>query len=129
MPKVTMYFDQTRAFNGPDAVEAIRMLGSQTRRLVAVFASVPGENLLDPRDDIDFIPQPYPPGTQTAAPVAFEIETIGYPARKAKLKRAEIVRLKRMIVDYFLEIQGCPDLDPKQPLIWIKYVDPDGQHV
>lgn len=119
MPKVTMFFHVDTSVPSQRRLSAI---GDRIRVLVAEAASTPGVTL-NANTDVDWIPQPYPRGTH--APISIEIETIGYPARKAKLTRERVLRLKEDI----LLIPQFPKFDPKTLLIWVKFQDPYGVHV
>ena len=125
MPKVTMFFK-------PDVVllelNFIPFAGfaNDVREWVAELASTDDVKLSI--DDVDFIPEPYPPGTATASPVAFEIEAIGFPTRKKKITSEARFTLKGKIIDGLSRIPGCPPIKVELPLIWLKYIDPDGDH-
>lgn len=90
-----------------------------------------GQALFEEVNDVDFIPQPqsYPLGTLVAHPISFEIETIGYPARKAKLTKDTMHLLKRRIADRLHQVGVDIPLHESALLIWLKYVDKDGLHV
>lgn len=126
MPKVTMFFK-------PSIVELelnfIPFAGfaSDVREWVAALASTNEVEL--GIDDVDFIPQPYPPGTLTADPIAFEIETIGFDSRKKKITSEALFTLKGKLIDGLSRVPGCPPIKVERPLIWLKYVDPDGHHI
>lgn len=124
MPKVTMFYhaDALQFQSGE-----LRILGQTIREYVANLASTDEVKL--GIDDVDFIPQPYPEGTLTADPVTFEIETIGYPARKARMSEESLITLKGKLIDDLACVSGCPPIKVARPLIWLKYVDPDGHHV
>ena len=85
------------------------------------------------RKDVDFIPIPYPRGSLVEYPVAFEIETIGFPERKAKLTHRFVDQLKDDIfgaLDHTELVNGnFWNISRDDPLVWIKYVDPDGPHI
>ncbi len=109
--------------------------GQLVRPLIAEACSIDGLKLVP--DDIDWIPCPYPPGTLVATSCAIEIETFGYPARIEKLSKERVRELKQAIVDIINEGAFVPNeadrkffkVDPDQPLIWVKYLGPDGHHV
>ena len=124
MPKVTMFYhaDALRFQSGE-----LRGLGQAIREHVAEFASTNEVKL--GIDDVDFIPQPYPQGTLTADPVAFEIETIGFKSRKERITFEQVVTLKGKIINELTCVSECPSIKVERPLIWLKYVDPDGHHV
>jgi hypothetical protein len=125
MPKVTMFFDETfYQHTGGKSVQ----FGREIQRLVAEVAST-DEVILDPVNDVDFIPQPYPLGTLVAHPISFEIETIGYPARKVKLTKDTMHLLKRRIADLLHQVGVDIPLHESDLLIWLKYVDKDGLHI
>lgn len=81
---------------------------------------------LSPSTDIDFIPIPYPAG-YIGLTVAIEIETIGYPERKAKVTKDTMLALKEEFL-WILKDIGI-NFDRKNPLIWVKYADPAGPFV
>ena len=125
MPKVTMYFDET--FYQHSGAKSVQ-IGREIQRLVAEAAST-DEVILDPVNDVDFIPQSYPRGTLVAYPISFEIETIGYPERKAKLTKDAMHLLKSKIADLLRKVDVDIPLHENALLIWLKYVDKDGLHV
>jgi hypothetical protein len=125
MPKVTMFFDESfYRHTGEKSVQ----IGREIQRLVAEAAST-DEVILDPVNDVDFIPQPYPRGTLVANPISFEIETIGYPARKSKLTKDAMHLLRRKIVDLLHKGNVVPPSHENALLIWLKYLDKDGLHI
>ena len=125
MPKVTMFFDETfYQHTGGKSVQ----FGREVQRLVAEAAST-HEVILDPINDVDFIPQPYPRGTLVANPISFEIEAIGYPARKAKLTKEAIFLFKRKLIDVLRTVSAVPPSRENGLLIWFKFVDKDGLHI
>ena len=81
---------------------------------------------LSPSTDIDFIPITYPAG-YIGLTIAIEIETIGSPERKAKVTKEMILALKNDFL-WILKQNGI-NFNEKNPLIWVKYVDPDGHYV
>ncbi|MDB5188073.1 MAG: hypothetical protein JWO50_593 [Candidatus Kaiserbacteria bacterium] len=101
--------------------------GLAIRKLVANAASTEATTL--GIEDIDFLPLMYPPGAQLSALFSFEVETIGYPDRKAKLTKSVVRQLKFDIIDVLADDPNGVKLDPAQPLVWIKYQDPDGPHI
>lgn len=118
MPKVTMYYRSTH-LNESDLL----IIGTEVRKLVAAAAST-NKVTLTP-SDVDWIPQFCGDATFTN-PVSIEIETIGYPERKQKLSNKELLmKLKSDI----LRILEFPPTGVGEPLIWVKYVDPDGLHI
>ena len=120
-----MFFDETfYQHNGGKSVQ----IGREIRRIVAEAAST-DEVILDPVNDVDFIPQPYPLGTLVANPISFEIETIGYPARKSKLTKEAMHLLKSKIADLLHTVDVDIPLHENALLIWLKYVDKDGLHI
>lgn len=122
MPKKSLYFDSNVVKLSP---EEWKELGRQLAVPLAQAMSTK-EHRLIPSTDIDFLPIPYPPG-YIGHKVAIEIETIGYPERKAKFTAVAAQNLK----DEFLRILAANGInfDAKNHLIWVKYVDPDGPHV
>lgn len=85
------------------------------------------------RKYVDLIPIPYPRGSLVEFPVAFEIETIGFPERKEKLTDRIVDQLKDDIF-VALDVAGLVggnfwNIRLDDPLVWIKYVDPDGPHI
>ncbi len=129
MPKVTLYFDDIRL---PFSANTLENIGRQVRPLVAGALSF-GESQLHPEEDVDFIVNAYSPESQVFYPASVEIETIGYPERKAMLGRAELLRLKLDILSVLREALTSDaitlHINPTKPLIWLKYVDPDGLHI
>lgn len=124
MPKVTMFYDAGRIQFLSDE---LRGVGSAVRELVAKLVST--DDVALGVDDVDFIPQPYPKGTLTADPITFEIETIGFATRKKRITFEELVTLKGKFIDELGCVAECPPIRVDRPLIWLKYVDPDGHHV
>jgi hypothetical protein len=124
MPKVTMFYhaDALQFQSGE-----LRGLGQAIREYVADLASTDDVKL--GIDDVDFIPQPYPQGTLTADPIAFEIETIGFKSRKEGITFERLTTLKGKFINELSCVAGCPPIKVERPLIWLKYVDPDGHHV
>ena len=133
MPKVTMYFlmpgggvRYPQQFYG-----RLEKSGMVIRDHVARAMSTSKVEL--ERKDVDFIPIPYPRGSLVEFPVAFEIEAIGFPERKAKLTDLFVDQLKVDMV-FALDVAGLVsgnywDIRCVNPLVWIKYVDPDGPHI
>ncbi len=101
--------------------------GLAIRQLVADAVST--EGTIFGIDDVDFLPTMYPPGTQVSAPLSFEIETIGYTDRKAKLREGLVQQLKSDIIKTMADGPYGVELDPDKPLIWLKFQDPDGLHI
>ena len=129
MPKVTFGYDA----NLYDlSEEKLRKLGQKVSELVAATASTPAfcdisEVVLDPEKDIDWLPMPFPVGAIIDLPVGIEIETIGFELRKLKMNEREIRSLKQRIANVLLEFGF--DLNPDDPLVWVKFTDSDGVHV
>lgn len=120
MPKVIFgYRDET--------LKGSWQLGQIKRGISSLVAETMSTDTvtLDPSTDIDFIPV-FCDGDSQTADIWIEIETIGFANRKKKFRENPeiLLNLKTAI----LTIDGFPDFDPKNPLIWIKYQDPDGPH-
>lgn len=122
MPKNNFYYD-------PKIIKLTPEEWTELGRTMAVpLAKVMSteSHRLSPSTDIDFIPIPYPDG-YIGLPIAVEIETIGYPERKAKVTEDMMRYLKGEFL--WLLMQVDINVDGKKPLIWVKYVDPDGHHI
>ncbi len=105
--------------------EHIKPLGLKLNKLVADSLSI-DEHKLNPETDIDFIPFVLH-NSAIAPPISFEIETIGFPLRKEKVTKAVMFDLK---IDFIAALTECDiKIDPETPLIWLKYIDPDGVHI
>ena len=119
MPKVVFSYVE----NGNVPKESIFGLGLAIRKLVAEAVSTEGKQLSE--NDVDWIPCPYH-SAAIAPAVGLEIETIGFPARKAKLTQEVLLELKAKIIS----LPNFPTVNNSSaPLIWVKYVDPDGLHI
>lgn len=130
MPKIVMIcdFDAMRFGTQPSYSRILKAFGLSLNKLVAEVVSTDDIHL-DPETDIDFIVQYLAPGS-IAPSISFEIETIGYPTRKQKLTADVMEQLKRDFVKTINEHDIFPQpLSADRPLIWLKYVDPDGHHV
>jgi hypothetical protein len=119
MPKVTFYYTPTQ-----QTTPVLLSLALAVRTAVAQIMSTPEHPL--PIAAVDWLPLEVPEGAVMAAH-SFEIETIGFPDRKAKVGDGKELKAA------FYEIADLHKLikvqEWTQPLIWIKYVDPDGPHV
>lgn len=113
VPKITMLFDPSRF---PLNLDEKRRIGNSARPLVASTFSAGHE--LHPGRDVDFIPQPYPEGTQVWSPVAFEIDAAETPARTEKLTDEVLQGLKTEFLRVLRRIPSCPDLADEDLLIW-----------
>ena len=99
-------------------------LGLKCRKLVAEAASTPEVPFTT--DDIEWITQPYGPGSSGVQNVSVEIRTIGRPERKAKLNKQRLLQLKQDFREAgFHQYMGGADV----PLIWMQFVDVEGAHV
>ena len=119
MPKVTMYYNPSKFHFLQNELHA---LGLKIRPLVATATST--EDILFTKKDIDWMVLTYPPGS-IGPPLSIEIETFGFPSRKKKLNEQTVLELKKKI----LSIPAFSKVDPNQPLIWVKFQDPDDVHV
>jgi len=102
--------------------EQLEVLGRHIRVLVARVASTATMPLTG--DDVDWLPQVNELGA-IAPHFALEITTIGYPQRKEAMGRERILELKRDI----LKLDSKFPVGPDDPLIWVKFTDPDDVHV
>jgi hypothetical protein len=122
MPKLTMYYPQSAGI-GNDHLNIIR---DPLRKLVAAVASTQESPLHTV--EVDFVPISYDDASAVfSQPVAIEIETIGFPFRKAKMTEEKMTALKPVIAGILDQIGLSVDLE--KPLIWLKFQDPDGCHV
>ncbi len=122
MPKNNFYYD-------PKVIKLTPEEWTELGRELAVplaHAMSTKNHPLSPSTDIDFIPIAYPAG-YIGLPVAIEIETIGYPERKTKVTENLMRALKRDLL-WILKENGI-NFDEKNPLIWVKYFDPDGHYI
>jgi hypothetical protein len=128
MPKVTMFFD-TAALGADDFALNFdfKKVGETIRELVAEAASTQDVPL--DKGDVDFIPMPYPRGTLVDNPISIEIETIGFPERKAKLKKEVVEDLKLKIAKLITDDEHSIPISMLRQLVWLKFQDPDGCHV
>lgn len=126
MPKVTFIYD-AREF--PLDPTSLKSMGEQVRPVVADLMST-SDTKLTP-DDVDWMPVAMPDGSIFGSPINIEIETFGFAERKKKLRE---VAFKDRILDALDPHVGGKPLAyglrlAKRPLVWIKYVDPDGLHI
>lgn len=129
MPKVTMYISSTMKNLEKFAKHfPLARVGEEIRSMVAKTFST-DTVCLDPCD-VDFIPTLYPPGTLVASPIAIEIETIGFPDRKAMVTKEVMQDLKFQLFEVLVRYgENSPDIHLDDPLVWLKYQDPDGFHI
>lgn len=122
MPKLTVYFPASTSISA----ETLILVKTALQSVVAEAAST--DSVVLSESDVDVLMTPYDPVLCSfSQAVAIELETFGYPVRKAKLTEAAMLDLKRELARH-LDLGGFPvDLD--KPLVWLKYVDPDGHHV
>jgi hypothetical protein len=119
-PKVIFnYAPELSPLSKRTAEARLERLGDRISKLVAKLASTRGATV----DFGNVIWLPVEIGLGSSAPfVSIEIEMIGLPALKAKLADGSaVMRLKKTI----LAIHKFPTWPPDQPLISIKYGDPD----
>jgi hypothetical protein len=122
MPKLTLYHPKGAGV-GNDHLSLIKV---SLQRLAAEAATTEESPLTF--EDVDFVPIAYDDAsTQFSQPVAIEIETFGYPARKAKMTKEAMTAMKVPVRDILAPVGLRVELD--KPLIWLKFQDPDGQHV
>lgn len=122
MPKVIFNHHSFGTQLKSGSPDHLALVGNVIRQLVADAVSTDYMKLTPA--DVDWVPVRYMQGTLAPA-YSIEIETIGYPERKKKLTFEVLLGLKRAI----LALPGFEDFDQRFPLIWVKYVDPDGQHL
>jgi len=128
MPVVTLKFM-------PNVLEskayALACIGAHFQWAVAracSFKDDEGEHTLE-SSDVDFVPYEYQLGS-IAAMLSIEIETYGFAGRKKKLNKTAMLALK---ADLMTAIQphltkGI-DFNEEDRCLWMKYVDPDGEHI
>lgn len=121
MPKVTMIYDPQKFRFDP---QELTKIGDALQHLVADLMSC-DDAALSPRD-VDWLPLAIPEGGSFASPISFEIETFGFDWRKAKVNEEALTDFKGDVLE-LPPFSG--KLSADMPLIWIKYVDPDGQHI
>ena len=120
MPRVTMFFDPTKENFGS---ELLHQIGLGVIPLVAQATST--EDVPLTNKDIEWIPQPYPPGSIISGRINFDIETIGFLSRKVKLNKETMLKLKEQILAF-----NCfATMKPEEISIWVKFYDADGVHV
>ncbi|MDB5264852.1 MAG: hypothetical protein JWN64_423 [Parcubacteria group bacterium] len=127
MPKVTMFIqagEMTKDFLLKFPIEKASLA---IRQMVADAAST--EGCIFGVEDVDFLPTFYPAGTKVSELISIEIETIGYPERKAKLTESAVRQLKLAFLQILAEDPAGITLDPDKPLVWLKFQDPDGHHI
>lgn len=122
MPKLTVYFPITANVT----VERLKSAKIALAELVAGAASTSSVPLT--AADVDVIMSPYEPDFCTfVQDVAIELETFGYPERKAKLTESAMLHWKHLMAGVLI-VSGFK-INREKPLLWLKYVDPDGHHV
>lgn len=122
MPKLTVYYPK-RANLGNDL---LNMIKGPLQRLVAESASTEESPLTE--EHVDFVPISYDDAAaQFSQMVAIEIETLGFPFRKAKMTEEAMMALKPPFKKILDPVGLNVDLD--KPLIWLKFQDPAGSHV
>lgn len=113
MPKVMLYFEagSTTSERYRDQHFAFRIC-----RIVALVMDTPQHKV--GINDIDYIPNELSSFGRTSVRVWIEIEAIGYPDRKRKLKRKKVMSdLKKNL----LFVLNVPQLKLTDPLVWIKW--------
>jgi hypothetical protein len=113
MPQILFRYNEFLFSENPNVL--LKKLGQQIIPLV-LEATTTAESPLVFKD-IDWITQPHGPGT-TAAPIAIELRTFGFPARKAKLTEDALKALKEKILALPLLNRGAINKD--DPLIWLQ---------
>jgi hypothetical protein len=86
---------------------------------------------------VDWVPQPYVPGTIVDVPISFELETLGLDNRVAYLTEEALMALKLqfLAIPVLQRVQSDPDspilrpISPEDPLLWMKFQDARGSHV
>lgn len=122
MPKLTAYFPASTDIS----TESLILVKTALQSVVAKATST--DSMVLSESDVDVLMTPYDPGLCSfSQAVAIEIETFGYANRKAKLTEAAVLDFKRELSDLLIRV-GFP-IDRSKPLVWLKYVDPDGHHV
>ncbi len=100
-------------------------IGIAISRLVAVAMRTEEHPLSS--EHVEWVPTRMPGGSITPI-LAFDVEAIGYPDRKAILTNEKLLELKQDILAITL-LSNTVRIDPYQPLIWVKWQDPDGLHL
>lgn len=122
MPKLTVYFPASTSIS----TETLILVKTALQSVVAEAASTESVTLIE--SDVDVLMTPYDPVLCSfSQAVAIELETFGYKSRKDKMTEAAMLDLKRELARH-LDLGGFP-VDLNKPLVWLKYVDPDGHHV
>lgn len=111
-------------FRYKKGIEVSPQTASYICQLVAKAASTEARPLTEA--DVDWIPQQYELGARVPANIAIEIRTIGYPDRIAKMDEKAMRALKFEIIA-LREFPGA--LIPKDPILWVQFLDPQGVHV
>ena len=122
MPKLTVYFPASTSIS----TETLILVKTALQSVVAEAAST--DSVMLNESDVDVLMTPYNSVLCSfSQAVAIELETFGYKNRKDKMTEAAMLDLKRELARH-LDLGGFP-VDMNKPLVWLKYVDPDGYHV
>jgi hypothetical protein len=119
MLQVIFRYDDRIAANTGD----LYALGHRIRPLIAQVAST--DEVLLTEQDVDWLPVANEPGSICREFAVFEITTIGYPDRKAKMGEGGMATLKWVI----LGLDLFQVVDPAKVLIRVQFTDPAGVHV
>lgn len=121
MPKLTVYFPAaTLVFTD------LILVRTALKSIVAQASST--DWIVLSETDVDVLMTPYDPVLCSfSQPVAIELEAFGYSERKAKMTEAAVQQLKQELGQALTDGGFPVDLD--KPLLWLKYVDPNGRHV
>lgn len=122
MPKLTVYFPASTEIT----TESLILVKTALQSIVAEAASTDSVSLSE--SDVDVLMTPYDPVLCSfSQAVAIEIETFGYANRKAKMTKVAVLDLKRELTSLLIRVGFM--VDRTKPLVWLKYVDPEGHHV
>lgn len=122
MPKLTVYYPQRVGLTN----DQFNMIKGPLQRLIAESASTEQSPLTE--EHVDFVPISYDDeSAQFSQLIAIEIETLGFPFRKAKMTEEAMTALKPLIKDILGPVGWHVDLN--KPLVWLKFQDPAGSHV
>ncbi len=84
-------------------------------------------------DDIDWVPDPWPPGTIVSAPCSLIIRTFGYQERVLNITEERALKLKSDIIDIAEKAEFVTLVNDRKffriprdkPLIWVQYTHTD----
>ncbi len=118
MPRVILYYKRGTLSN-----ESLYTIGNHIRPIVAAALNFKGGTELASAN-VEWFPIELHQSA-VAPPFSIDLETIGFANRKILLAKEYVLAKLRADI---LAIPGFPKVSPDAPLIWIKYVDPDGAH-